>query len=342
MFRWHYIKSNYLYIGIHLMSAVLALSKGLSPFHIILTNPQFPLGGLSAASKVKVLDHFKSCEQFLPQVLIAKDMSVEDRKSKALAFIENASLPVIAKPDRGVVGIGVRKISSLEELDEMVEIMPCDYMLQKFCDYPLEYGIFFCKYPGSEKGRVVSLTQKLIPTIIGDGQKTVRDLVDLNPHIKFNKNNLLTHAKNLDYVPKAGENYQILDQASHTYGCVFKDNYYEISPEMDAWMNEMCSKASEFYFGRFDMKMKDKDSLKIGDGTKICELNGCWSEPTHIYDDDHTIAYAAKEMFRSYKRAYKIAKLNQKRLNIKIPYREIINAYRSYLQEKAEIIKVVG
>lgn len=342
MFRWHYIKSNYIYIGIHLMSAALALSKGLSPFHIILTNPKFPLGGLSAASKVEVLDHFKNSEQFLPQVLISKDVSVEDRKSTALSFVERVSLPVIAKPDRGVVGIGVRKLNAPEELNEILEIMPCDYMLQEFCDFPLEYGIFYCRYPNRAKGNVVSLTQKLIPGVVGDGSKTVRELIDLNPDIKHNKMNLLAHAKNLDYVPRTGEHFQILDQASHTYGCVFRDHNYEITPQMNGWMNEMCAKADEFYFGRFDMKIKDKDALQTGKNVKICELNGCWSEPTHIYDDAHTLAYAVKEMFHSYRRAYKIAKINQKRLHPKIPYRKIIDAYRSYMQEKAEIIRVVG
>jgi hypothetical protein len=90
------------------------------------------------------------------------------------------------------------------------------------------------------------------------------------------------------------------------------------------------------------MKIKNKDSLRTGRGVKICELNGCWSEPAHIYDDDHTLNYAVKEMFRSYSRAYKIAKLNKQRLNLKVSYREIIDAYRSYMQDKAEIIKVVG
>jgi hypothetical protein len=269
-------------------------------------------------------------------------LSLEDRKSTALTFIEKVSLPVIAKPDRGVVGIGVRKIDSLKELTALLKIIPCDYMLQEFCDYPLEYGIFYCKYPNKEKGKVVSLTEKLIPSVVGDGRKTVSQLIDLNPDIKYNKNNLLTHAKNLEYVPKAGEQYQILDKASHTYGCVFKDRNHKITPGMEEWMNAMCSTAKEFYFGRFDMKIRDRDSLRTGKKVKICELNGCWSEPVHIYDDEHTFAYAVKEMFRSYARAYKIAKLNHKRLNIKIPYKEIIDAYRIYIQEKSEIIRVVG
>ncbi|MFQ5486300.1 MAG: hypothetical protein ACE5DO_13335 [Desulfobacterales bacterium] len=342
MYRWHYIKSRYLYIGIHMMSTALAFSKGLSPFHIVLANPSFPLGGLSAASKVEVMDHFKTTDQYLPQVLIPQKLSLEERKIIALSFIEKTRLPVIAKPDRGVVGIGVIRIDSIENLDEILNIMPCDYMLQAYCDFPLEYAIFFCKFPDKEKGGIVSLSQKLIPFVIGDGSKTVKDLIKLNPVIKYNRNNLITHARNLDYIPKSGEKYPILVQASHTYGCVFKDRNHEITPEMEEWMNEMCSAESEFYFGRFDLKIKNKDSLKTGRGVKICELNGCWSEPIHIYDDKHSFLFAAKEIYRSYDRAYNIAKLNKKRLKRKIPYRKIITAYRSYMQEKEAIIRIVG
>ena len=342
MYRWHYIKSRYLYIGIHLMSTALAFSKGLSPFHIVLTNPNFPLGGLSAASKTEVLDHFKTTDQYLPHVLISQKLYFEERKAIALPFIERVSLPIIAKPDRGVVGIGVMRVDSVKKLDEILRIMPCDYMLQEYCDFPLEYAIFFCKFPNKKKGNVVSLSQKLIPFVIGDGSKTVSDLIELNPGIKYNKSNLVTHAKNLDYIPKSEEKYPILVQGSHTYGCVFKDRNHEITPDMEKWVNEMCLAESEFYFGRFDLKVKNKDSLKTGSGVKICELNGCWSEPVHIYDDDHNFSFAAKEMYRSYARAYKIAKLNKKRLKSKIPYRKIINAYRSYMHEKEAIIRIIG
>jgi glycosyltransferase involved in cell wall biosynthesis len=268
--------------------------------------------------------------------------SVTDAYANVVSEALSAGLPVVAKPDCGVVGIGVRRIDSLEELNDILEIMPCDYMLQEFCDYPLEYGIFYCRYPSHEKGRVVSLTQKLIPVVIGDGRRSVRELIDVTPDIKYNKPNLLAHVKTLEHVPENGEHYQVINQASHTYGCVFRDNNHEITPEMDAWVNAMGSKASEFYFGRFDMKIRDKDSLRTGKGAKICELNGCWSEPAHIYDDGHTLGYAIKEMVRSYRRAYKIAKLNKKRLKMNVSYREIIDAYRSYMQEKVEILKVVG
>ena len=342
MFRWHYISSKYMYIGIQLMSTALALSKGLTPSQIICANPSLPYGGLSIASKTKILERFQARKQFLHQQLIPKNMNFDQRKALAVTFLETNSFPIIAKPDRGVVGIGVRKIDSEKDLNEILSIMPSDYMLQQYCDFPLEYGIFFCKFPDELQGTVVSLTEKIASFVFGDGRRNVQQLVQTNPEFKYNKAALLSHARDLDYIPPKGAWHQVVVQGSHTYGSIFKDRNDRINQQLESWLNELCAVDDEFYFGRFDMKVKDREALKSGSGIKIIELNGCWSEPIHIYDDRHSFLFAFKELFLSYARAYHIAKLNKKRLQMKASLKELLAAYRDYLQEKEQIIRVVG
>jgi len=342
MFRWHYINSRYMYIGIQLMSAALAFSKGLTPSQIICANPSLPHGGLSIASKTKILERFQNRRQFLPQLLIPRTLNRQDRKAMAMSFLEKAAYPIVAKPDRGVVGIGLRKIDSEKDLDDILAIMPADYMLQQYCNYPLEYGIFFCKYPGEPHGTVVSLTEKILPYVCGDGIRNVRQLVLNTPEFKYNKQALISHARNLDYVPEKGEHYPVIVQGSHTYGAIFKDCNHRISKNLESWLNELCTADSEFHFGRFDMKVRDLEALNTGRGVKIIELNGCWSEPIHIYDDRHSVLFAFKELFHSYSRAYHIAKLNRSRLRINASLKDLLAAYRAYLREKEQIIRVVG
>ncbi|UCD78271.1 MAG: hypothetical protein JSW26_23120 [Desulfobacterales bacterium] len=342
MFRWHYINSKYMYVGIQLMSTALAFSKGLTPSQIIFANPTLPYGGLSIASKTKILARFQNRRQFLCQQLIPQTMNLDDRKKLALSFLETNTYPIIAKPDRGVVGIGVRKIDCENDLDDILHIMPSDYMLQEYCDYPLEYGIFFCKFPDEPKGSVVSLTEKIAPFVIGDGSRSVRQLVKINPDFKFNKIALMSHARNLDYIPQKGERYQVVIQGSHTYGSIFKDRNDRINEQLESWLNELCTADDQFYFGRFDMKVKDEEALNSGSGVKIIELNGCWSEPIHIYDDRHGVLFAFKELFYSYARAYHIAKLNKKSFQMKASLKDLLAAYRVYLQEKEQVIRVVG
>lgn len=275
MFHWQYIPSKYMYIGIQLMSAALAFSKGLTPSQIIFANPTLPFGGLSIASKTEILERFNPCSQFLNQQLIPLNLKFDKRKALAIEFLEANSYPIIAKPDRGVVGIGVRKIDSEADLDEILNIMPSDYLLQQYCDYPLEYGIFFCKFPTDTLGRVVSLTEKIAPYVFGDGRCSVQQLVQRNPDFKFNKEALLAHARHLDYIPSKGAWHQVIIQGSHTYGSIFKDRNDQISQPLESWLNKLCAVDGDFYFGRFDMKVKDREALHTGKGVKIIELNGC-------------------------------------------------------------------
>jgi len=90
------------------------------------------------------------------------------------------------------------------------------------------------------------------------------------------------------------------------------------------------------------MKVKDREALQSGCGVKIIELNGCWSEPIHIYDDRHSFWYAVKELCLSYARAYQIAKLNKRRLQMNASLKALLAAYRAYLREKEQIMRVVG
>jgi hypothetical protein len=153
---------------------------------------------------------------------------------------------------------------------------------------------------------------------------------------------LISHARNLSYIPQKGERYQVIFQGSRTYGSIFKDRNRQINSQLESWMNELCAVDAEFYFGRFDMKVKNKEALNDGSGVKIIELSGCRSEPIHIYDDRHSFVFAFKELFRSYARACHIARINKKRLQLKASLKELSAAYRAYLHEKEQIIRVVG
>jgi len=322
------------------MSALLALRYGLTPFHLIRVNPSLPFGGTSIASKFSILERFRGRKEFLDQALAPSHLSVSKRHEIAEQFIARCSLPIIAKPDRGVVGIGVRKISTLHELGNLLRRMPADYLLQEYCEYPGEYGVFYCKHPGQGRGEVISLTQKLIPTVVGDGITTVRQLIQNDQRYRNNGPALLKHAQSLHVVPKRGEVFQVIVQGSHTYGSIFLDRGNWITPALNNQMNELCSVDKDFCFGRFDLKTADFESLCKGD-VKICELNGSMSEPIHIYDDRHTLLFGLKEFFRFYSHAYKIAKSNRNPISI-VPYRRIMREYKIYLREKELVKQIMG
>jgi hypothetical protein len=70
------------------------------------------------------------------------------------------------------------------------------------------------------------------------------------------------------------------------------------------------------YFGRYDIKYNTWEELSEGKNFSIIELNGCGSEPTHLYDSNKSIFSAWKIIIHHWKLLYKIAQQNhQKGIN---------------------------
>ena len=341
---WHYWRTPLLY-GLVLgpLHIAAALKHGLSPVHMIRVNPVLP-NGISLGTKDKTLPLFKGKNQYLAFTAVRQTWMPEKKRRHVRQFMakKGLSYPIIAKPCRGHVGIGVRKIESETELATFLGTIPVDYIIQEFCDYPHEYGVFYCKVPGEAQGKVVSLTQKILPQVVGDGVSSVRQLVNADNRFRNNRKALLNHARNLDTVPEKGNVWQVIVQGSHTYGSIFRDKNSLIDENMHRWMNELCAGVDGFHYGRFDMKVRNEASLRTGNGVKLVEVNGCGSDPVHVYDDRHPLGFAAREFYRFYDLIYKIAKINIRSQKIKTPVFAVIRLFMEDARKKKTALEVIG
>lgn len=341
---WHYWRAPVLY-GLVLgpLHVAAAAKNGLTPFHMIRANPALP-HGISLARKDQTLPLFRDAEQHLAFTRIRKKWAVNRRIRHACDFMAGGRLlfPVIAKPCRGHVGIGVRKIDDALELEAFLSTIPVDYILQDYCAHPMEYGIFFCRHPSRREGFVLSLTRKFIPEVTGDGVSTVRELVSADGRFRCNRGALLAHAKNLDKVLEKGRVWQVIVQGSHTYGSIFRDENHRIDERIHRWVNAMCRDVDGFHFGRFDVKVPDEAALYTGRGVKILEVNGCGADPIHVYDDRHGLAYAVREFYRFYGHLYRIAAVNVRQRRLKTSPLEVVRLFRQDTAEKRAALEAVG
>jgi len=341
---WQYWRAPFLY-GLVLgpLHIAAALKHGLSPFHMIRVNPVLP-NGISLGTKDKTLPLFKRKKHYLAFTAVRRTWTFKKNRSHVRRFMakEGLSFPIIVKPCRGHVGIGVRKIDSETELTAFLETIPVDYIIQEFCDYPHEYGVFYCKVPGKTQGTVVSLTQKIIPEVVGDGVSTVRQLVNSDHRFLHNRKALLSHARNLDTVPKKGCVWQVIIQGSHTYGSIFRDKNSLINEDVHHWMNELCAGVEGFHYGRFDMKVKAEASLRTGNGVKLVEVNGCGSDPVHVYDDRYPLSFAAREFYKFFDLIYKIAKINIRKQKIKTSVFAVMRLFMEDARKKKAVFQVIG
>jgi len=114
-----------------------------------------------------------------------------------------------------------------------------------------------------------------------------------------------------------------------------------VNEQMENWVNTLAENDPAFQIGRFDLRAKSRDSLISGDGVKIIELNGCMSEPIHIYDDKHSLWFGVKEFYKVYRSGFTIAASNRPERG-RPPYREMINKFNQFFRSKNEVMKRIG
>lgn len=340
--RWQYIPAWLLYSLITIATLPLMLRFRLTPAHLILANPSLPWGGMQIASKAEIMKRFQGAAQYLKQVYLPNHVDVDSNLHTAKEFhrVNDLGFPLVAKPDQACVGFGVRMIHKWDDLRKVLMQSPVDYILQEFASQSQEYGIFFSKKPGHEFGRITGLTHKMIPSVMGDGQSTVRELIYNNHSLSSNRKSLLKHVSCLEHVPRDRESVKLLVQASHTYGACFRDISDLVTPEMEKWVNEFMAQDPAICHGRLDVMAEDIQCLNTGRGVSVIEFNGCFAEPIHIYDDKHTLRFGIKTFYQTYRDAYLAASANRGVKPVEIM--KMISAYRTFYRNKKMVQARIG
>ena len=287
-------------------------------------NPSFPGGGFYGESKAAILALATrhAAEWVAPFVCRQRpDQPAADRASEcdsALAALAEAglSLPVVAKPDLGCRGAGVKLVRTHADLHRYIDSFPSGaaFLLQRLVPHEGEAGIFYCRRPGQAHGRIVSITLKYFPHVTGDGRRTLRDLILADPRAgKLPHLYLQRHLARLDEVPAAGEAIRLAFAGSHSRGAIFRNGTHLVTPEMEARFDAIAQALPEFHFGRFDVRFEAFSSVQRGEGFTILEINGAGAESTHIWDRRTGLLQAWRDLLRQYRWLFEIGAANRKR-----------------------------
>jgi hypothetical protein len=289
-------------------------------------NPSFPGGGFFGESKAEILDLavLHAPEWVAPFVTVDRLTTVDDSTSvgaqtrAAVAKLHAAGLglPVVAKPDLGCRGAGVKLIRSMDQLVAYVQAFPASarFLLQQYVPYEGEAGIFYCRHPGEASGRIISITLKYFPHVVGDGERTLRALILADPRAgKLPHLYLQRHAARLDTVPAIGEAVRLAFAGSHSRGAIFRNGTALVSPAMEARFDAIAKSLPEFYFGRFDIRFEDFAKVQSGEAFTIVEANGAGAESTHIWDRQTTLFSAWADLMKQYRLLFQIGRANRDR-----------------------------
>jgi hypothetical protein len=221
--------------------------------------------------------------------------------------------PIVAKPDIGCNGTGVRLIADQAALRRYLTDFPADaaIVLQAFVPYEGEAGLFYIRRPGETNGRLTSLTLKEAPAVTGDGRSTLRALILADPRARAIRRFFIPRlGARLDAVPRAGERVPLVFVGNHCKGSTFRDACADITPAMTARIDAIARAMPEFHFGRFDVRYRSLAALKRGEDFSVIEINGVGSEATHVWDPRGRLLPAWRDQFFHYRAAFEIGRAN--------------------------------
>ena len=295
-------------------------------------NPAIPAGGFVGESKHHILDHLKDAAPWLPCSTLLVSGIPKERIVKAEEFMRQGRLhfPVVLKPDSGQRGSGVAIVRSPEQLCEYLTRSSFPTILQEYVPGE-EYGIFYYRYPGSERGRVFSVTEKRMPVLLGDGKCTLEELILADDRaVCMSDFYLRKNADRTHQVPAAGESVQLVEIGTHCRGAIFLDGGETITPALEEVIDQIARSFDGFFFGRFDIRVPSRQDLMAGRNIKIIELNGVTSEATHIYDPKLSLFEAYRVLFRQWRTAFEIGDLNRARGIHPASVADLLAAARQY------------
>ncbi|EAR08209.1 hypothetical protein MED297_14760 [Reinekea sp. MED297] len=287
----------------------------------LIANPSLPLSGMVGIPKSTLLRQASGSlqETILPWYVTHKTNEPEATQAiKLMAQLKDKgiTLPFVCKPDIGCRGAGVKLIKDKNALIEVLHHYSTGAAIQcqKLSDYEPEAGIFYVRDPDSHQGRIISMAFKYMPYVVGDGRRTLKELLADDPragellHLYQHR-----HQANWDKVIPENEPYRLVFSASHSKGAIFKDAAECITPELTQALDHLMQQLPDFHYGRLDVKFQNVDELKAGRSLQIVEINTASSESLHIWDSNTSFSEAIRALLLQYRLLFRFGAKTRQR-----------------------------
>lgn len=301
-----------------------------------LANPCMKAGGLCGESKAAVLSLLgpEGRRWLAPFTTIVTGSSMDPLGDirRALVAIEDARLafPLVAKPDIGCQGTGVRRVDTPEQLKIYLEQFPRGerVILQRFISHSGEAGIFYVRPPGADQGCIFSITLKYFPKVVGDGKSTLEQLIRGDPRAgRIAPIYLRRHSRQVGRVLACGEEFRLVFVGNHCKGAIFRNGANLLTRAMQQRFDRIACEIPDFYFGRFDVRFPMIECLQRGDAFSIIEFNGAGSEATHIWDRDISLREAYRVLREQLRLVFEIGSANRARGFRPVPPLPLLRLY---------------
>lgn len=315
MFLWHALRNGH-------------------PCYFTGVNPAIYTGGFGMEAKYPGIMMIPEAWRPKTTLIPAKSSADSIREKISAAGIR---YPLIAKPDIGARGFLVAKHLDEASLLAYLQAHETDFLLQDFIPWTEEVGVFYHRLPGEKKGQITSLTRKEFLHVIGDGERTVRALIEAHPRALMQLDRLEKEQALLASVPAKGAYVSLGEIGNHAKGTRFINANDQITARLVATFDGIADALPGVCYGRFDIRCRSLAHLERGEDFAIIEINGACSEPAHIYDAEKGSYFGAvREIARHWRILRRIAAKNRANGHAYLPFGEMMGVIRRYYKQLAE------
>jgi hypothetical protein len=210
----------------------------------------------------------------------------------------------------------VRLIGNIQELEKYLRIFPQGetLILQRYLSEDGEAGLFYARHPGEATGRLIGITLRYFPQVIGDGVRTIQQLIAADPRLRRIEHNTL-HEPDFDHdaILADGEVVRLATIGSTRVGGLYCDGSDHITPALNKAVYAIARDMKEFYIGRFDVRYESLEHLRSGTGFTIMEVNGSGSEAIHAWDPKYSIPESYGIIFAKQRLLFAISEANRRK-----------------------------
>ncbi|MGB7260081.1 MAG: hypothetical protein WBD48_18570 [Pseudolabrys sp.] len=244
---------------------------------------------------------------------------------RALRDMTDAGIefPVVAKPDIGWHGHGVQRIDDEAQLRNYIARFPegSALVLQRYVPHMAEAAVLYARLPGEECGRILSLTFRYLPHVVGNGRSTVRDLIysDARAHWKsslhlgVDPSHRGVDPSDLQRIPARGEVVRIALIGNQRAGALYRDGRRHITAALEARFDTIARSMKEFHYGRFDLRFESVEALMRAEDFSIVEINGIGGEAIDVWDPRLSIREVYRRLAGQQRLLFMIGERNRAR-----------------------------
>ena len=293
-------------------------------------NPMIPTGGMWGESKSQCLRQVGPQERpwladFVVQQRSQGAETVPGDRFRALQALARSGIafPLVAKPDIGRHGHGVRRLDNEAALTSYLQRFPAGarLILQRHVPYAGEAAVLYARGPGLQAGRIESLAFRYFPHVVGDGRSTVRELIRSDPrtrwkmrlHLGEDRSHRGPTQRQLGRVPDAGEVVQIAFISNQRAGGLYRDAHRYITTALQDRFDRIARSMPEFHYGRFDIRFESTDALMRGENFSIVEINGIGGEAIDVWDPQLPVMETYRRLIAQQRLLFQIGDSNRRR-----------------------------